>query len=283
MKFVESLPPQLWALTNREQMTVASDWDDDTWQVHLDGYLSLLQHASHDGFERSPTHLMEQALQFVRADAMETFSFDAATRNEVEKAILLLHILKLRLRVIVEDFCRLTQSVMRPRKLDMQRLRFLLQRLLDDLALLPTTSPSIHIVSRTAQVEHATLRVVAGGMLIECGHILDSTGAFGTSCEYAKLSSSTRAATSEISGITAALDPGIGPKCMATVVRGHDVSQVAIASTPMSAMWPLFAAGVWSSSCFDSGQRVQAREALFQIGKHCHIPRALHLVRLSSP
>jgi hypothetical protein len=264
-------------------MTVASDWDHDTWQVHLDGYLSLLQHASHDGFERSPIHLMEQALQFVRADTVETFSFDAATRNDQEKAVLLLHILKLQLRVIVEDYCKLTESVMRPRKLDMQRLRFLLQRLLDDIALLPTTLPLSNIVCRTAQLEHSTLRVVARGILIECGRLVDGTGAFDTSRECTKLKSLTRAAASETLGITATLYPNLGPNCMVTVARGQNVTRVAIRSTPMSAIWPLFAAGVWSSSCFDSGQRVHAREALFQIGKYYHIPRASYLVRLSSP
>jgi hypothetical protein len=263
-------------------MTVASDWDDDTWKVHLEGYLSLLQHSCQEDTEASSLQLLEQALQFNRDDRSAKFSFDTATRNDEEKAILLLHVLKLRLKDLVQDYCRLTQNVTRPRKLDMQRLRFLLQRLLDDLGLMTSTSsPLTHIASCTVQLEHAALRVVAGGLLIECGNILDVTGEFDITRDCANLILSTRVAATDIFAATAILFPDLDTCGMVSVTHGRNVCRVAISSAPLSAMWPLFAAGVWSSSCSDIAQQCWAREALYYVGKNYHLPRALHLVCIS--
>lgn len=260
-------------------MVVASGWDEATWRIHLDGCLALLQQSCLEVIETASLELLEQALRFVRDDTNTDFSFNATTRNEKETTILLLNILKLRLRSLVQELCALMQSAIRPRKLDMLRLRLLLKRLLNDLGLLlPMSSPSTKNISCAQRLECEALRVIAGGLIIKCSNMLDTTGSFDTTRECAKLNSLTRAAASEIVTTTAVLYPSIQNPSMASVAHSSaDVPQGPIASTPLSVIWPLFAAGIWASN--ETAQQDWARETLFSIGKHYHIPLALHLVR----
>lgn len=171
-------------------MAGASGWDDDTWRIHLDGYLALLQQSCRAIKGTGVLGPLEQALRFVQDDTTGTFSFDTATTNDKEKVALLLNILKFRLKTLVNEFCTLTQCVVQPRKLDMLRLRLLVKRLLEDLSLvLPTSSSFIGCVSYANRLEYEALRVIAGGILMNCGNILDTTGIFDTTREYAKLKS----------------------------------------------------------------------------------------------
>jgi hypothetical protein len=261
-------------------MVVASGWDDNTWRIHFDGCLTLLQQSGQKPDGTTSSKPLEQALRFVQDDTISTFSFDTATRNDKEKAALLMNILKLRLRTLVRDFCTLTRGVVQPRKLDMIRLRLLTKRLFNDLGLvLPTSSPSTNCASYADRLECETLRVIAGVVLIECGSILDTTGSFDTTREYAKLNSRIGAAATEIFTITATLHPRVAYPDPASVARGNaDKPRVAISSSALSVIWPLFAAGIWASN--DTTQQTWARETLFDIGKNYHIPLALHLVRI---
>lgn len=260
------------------QMAVGSDWDDDTWKIHLDGYLSLLQQSQREIAGDNPLDPLELALQFVRDDTAMNSSLDTIVRDDKGRVILLLSILKLRLRNLVHDFCRLTGSEERPRKLDVQRLKVLLKRLLGDLKIvLPVSSLSGHAATGTIEIEHAALRVITGSMLIECGRILDVDGAFDTTRQYAKLSSLVGVATADTIAKSVMLCPGIGSRDVAIVTDDKiGMSGIATTSTPLSLMWPLFAAGVWASS--NPAQRGSARDALFYLGRHHCIPRALHLV-----
>ena len=258
------------------QMAVGSDWDDNTWKIHLDGYISLLQHSRHETVGNAPLDPLELALQFVRDDTAMNSS--TTVRDYKGQVILLLSIFTLRLRNLVQFFCRLTGSERRPRKLDVQRLKVLLKRLLGDLKIvLPVSSLSGHAATGTIEIEHAALRVITGSMLIECGRILDVDGAFDTTRQYAKLSSLVGVATADTIAKSVMLCPGIGSRDVAIVTDDKiGMSGIATTSTPLSLMWPLFAAGVWASS--NPAQRGSARDALFYLGRHYCIPRALHLV-----
>jgi hypothetical protein len=261
-------------------MVVASDWDEDTWRIHLDGCLVLLQQSCRDIQETVLSKPLEQALRFVQDDTIGTFSFDTTTRNDKEKAALLLNILKLRLRILVHEFCTLMRGVEQLRKLDVLRLRLLMKRLMNDLGLVfPTSSPATKCASHTDRLECEALRVIAGAILMECGKILDTTGSFDTTREYGKLKSSIGAAAAEIFTITATLHPRVAYSDTASVAHGNaDRARVAVSSTPLCIIWPLFAAGIWASS--DITQQTWARETLFEIGKNYGIPLALHLVRI---
>jgi len=260
-------------------MVVASDWDDDTWRIHLDGCLTLLQHSYQKVIETALLEPLEQALWFVRDDTNTDFSLNTTTRNEEETTMLLFNVLKVRLRLLVQEFCTLTQGTMQPRKLDTLKLRLLMKRLLNDLnLLLSTSSPSTKNMSCTDRLNCEALRIVVGGILIKCGNMLDTTGSFDTTREYAKLNSLVRAAVSGIFTTIAALYHSIQHPGTASIAHGNvDESQASIASTPLSLIWPLFAAGIWASN--EAAQQNWARETLFSIGKHYHIPLALHLVR----
>jgi len=261
-------------------MVVASEWDEYTWRIHLDGYLALLQPSCQEANGTALLKPLEQALRFVRNGTIENFSFDTATTNDKEKVALLTNILKLRLRTLVQEFCTLTRGVVQPRRLDMLRLQLLTKRLLNDLDLvLPTNSPSTNCVSRADRLECEALRVIAGSILITCGNILDTTGSFDTTRKYAKLNSFVEAAATDIFTMTATLHPRVAHLDSASVTHDNgDVPQVAIASTPLSVIWPLFAAGISASS--DITKQTWARETLFDIGRHYQIPLALHLVRI---
>lgn len=260
-------------------MVVASGWDEDTWRIHLDGCLALLQQSCQGNDVMASLESLEQALRFVRDDANTNFSLDTITRNEKETAVLLLDILKIRLRWLVQEFCKLTQSAIQPRKLDMLRLRLIMKRLLNDLGLLlPTSSRSTNDMSYTQRLDCEALRVIVGGILIKCGTMLDTTGPFDATREYAKLNSLIRAAANEIFTMTAALYPWIQHSDMGGVAHGNtEMPQTSIVSTPLSMVWHLFAAGIWASN--EIVQQNWARETLFSVGQHYHIPLALHLVR----
>ena len=261
-------------------MVVASGWDEDTWRIHLDGCLTLLQQSSQEVNGTAPLKPLEQALRFVRDDTIGTFSFDTATTNDKEKVVLLVNILKLRLRALVQEFCTLTRSIVQPRKLDVLRLRLLMKQLLSDFDLvLLTSAPSTNCVPCADRLECEALRVIAGSILMNCGKILDTTGSFDTTREYAKLNSVIEAAATKIFTMTAALRPRVAHPDTASVVHDNvDVPQVVIATTPLSVIWPLFAAGIWASG--DVRKQTWARETLFDIGRHYQIPLALHLVRV---
>lgn len=135
-------------------MVVASGWDEDTWRIHLDGCLTSLQQSCQEVIRTDSLQSLEQALRFIRDDTNIAFSLDSTIRNEKETAVLLLNILKVRLRSLVWEFCRLTQNVIQPRKLDMLRLRLLMKRLLNDLGLLlPTSSRSNNDMSCTQRLD----------------------------------------------------------------------------------------------------------------------------------
>jgi hypothetical protein len=261
-------------------MVVASGWDEDTWRMHLDGCLTLLQQSCQETIGTAFLEPLEQALRFVRNDTTGDFSFDMATTNDKEKIALLMNILKLRLRTLVHEFSKLTRGIAQPRKLDMLRLRLLTKRLSNDLGLvLPTSSSSTDRVSCADRLECEALRVVAGVIIIACGNILDTTGSFDTTREYAKLNSFIGAAATEIFTMTATLYPRVAHPDTASVAHDNtNVPRVTIASTPLSVIWPLFAAGIWASS--DTKKQTWARETLFDIGRHYRIPLALHLVRI---
>lgn len=260
-------------------MVVVSGWDEDTWRIHLDGCLALLQQSCKKINVMATLQPLEQALRSVRDDASTMFSLGTTTSNEKETTILLLNVLKVRLRSLVQEFCALVQSTMRPRKLDMLRLRLLVKRLLNDLGLLLSrSSPYTKNMSCTDRLDCEALRIVAGEILIYFGNILDTTDSFDTTREYAKLNSLIRAAANEIFTMTTALYPSTKHPNMTSITHSSvDVPQDSIASTPLSLLWPLFAAGIWVRN--DIAQQDCARETLFSFGQHYHIPLALHLVR----
>jgi hypothetical protein len=261
-------------------MVVASGWDEDTWRIHLDACLTLLQQSCHEASGTAFLEPLEQALRFVRNDTIGNFSFDTATTNDKEKIALLMNILKLRLRTLVHEFSKLTRGIAQPRKLDMLRLRLLMKRLSKDLGLvLPMSSSPTNCVSCADRLECEALRVVAGGILIACGNTLDTTGSFDTTREYAKLNSFIGAAATEIFTMTATLHPRVAPLDTANIAPDNtDAPRASTALTPLSVIWPLFAAGIWASS--DTEKQTWARETLFDIGRHYQIPLALHLVRI---
>ena len=246
---------------------------------HLDSCLTLLPQSCQEVIRIASLQPLEQALRFVRDDTNTAFSLDTTIRSEKEKAVLLLNILKVRLRSLVLEFCTLTQSTTQPRKLDMLRLRLFMKRLLNDIGLLlHTSSPSSNNMSCNQRLDCEALRMIAGGILITCGNMLDTTGSFDTTREYAKLNSLIRAAANEIFTMAAALHPRIQHSDIGNVAHSNtDLPQVSTASTPLSIILPLFAASIWASS--EAAQRNWAREILFSITKYYHIPLALHLVR----
>lgn len=205
-------------------MVVASEWDEDTWCIHLDGYLTLLQQSCRELKGTALSNPLEQALRFIQDDTSGTFSFDTTTRNDKEKIALLLNIFKLRLRTLINEFCTLTRGVVQPRKLDMLRLRLLMKRLLNDLGLvLPTSPQPTNCLPGADQLECEALRVIIGDLLKKCGNILDTTGSFDTTRECAKLDSCIGLATTEIFRMTATLHPQVAHPGTASIAHGNAV------------------------------------------------------------
>lgn len=62
------------------QMVVASSWEEDTWRIHLDGCLALLQQSCSGTDGIAALKPLEQALRFVQGDTTGNFSFDSTLR-----------------------------------------------------------------------------------------------------------------------------------------------------------------------------------------------------------
>lgn len=260
-------------------MAVSSDWEDVTWRTHLDAYLTMLRQASQLSNDRSRESSLAQALRFVDDKDNCQLSFNDPTRTDSEMAELLLDVSKFRLSRMSQELTRLFRGVSRPRKLDVQKLRFSVKRIhADVLSVSGLVSSSESKASKAFQIEHAAVRILTAGLLIECGDYLHSAEAFHRTREYIDLASSISLASAIICESIRDLLPAT---CSASraMICGSQTEALLPPSllSALSAMWPLFI--VHSTKSQEQARRDWAEQTLYIIGKDARVPKALHLVR----
>jgi hypothetical protein len=259
-------------------MTVASDWDDTTWQTHLDGYLSMLSQSGQHTTYKPEDSILVQALSCVGEDGSVHFFQSDGTTNELEEAALLLEASKLRLRSLARELCMLLQCATPPRKLDVHKLQYSVRQVYADLCLMkPAGSLGNTDLACTTTIEFAAVIIVAAGILIQSGQFLHATGLFNTTRQCTKLKSSISVAADQICASVAAMHSTV--VCADTIDPIRGSSRLPLAATIMDALsviWPLFVVGTTANN--DDTHRVWAQKLLLTLGNNARIPKAFHLV-----
>jgi hypothetical protein len=259
-------------------MTVASNWDDTTWQTHLDGYLSILSQSRQQPTGKAQDSMLAQALECAGDDATVQQFHSSGTMADIDKVTLLLDISKLRLRTLARKLCMLLQGVTPPRKLDVQKLQSSVKQVYADLQLGTfAESPRKTVIAHRTNIDIAAVRVIAASILIQCGQFLHPTGLFNTTRQNTKLNSSIRTAMYQIRATTDAM-------CLSamfpdTVDADHRPTRGSVTTTVMDALsviWPLFVVGTIANTA--GTHRTWAHNLLLTLGNKARIPKALHLV-----
>jgi hypothetical protein len=266
----------MWLI--EEQMTVASDWDDTTWQTHLDGYLGILSSSRQRTTGKARDSILTQALECAGDDATAQHYHSYGTMANIDKATLLLDVSKLRLRSLAQKLCMLLQRATPPRKLDVQKIQSSVKQIHADLLLITSVkSPGKSNLACTTVIEVAAVRVIAAGILVQCGQFLRATGLFNATRMYTKLTSSICVAADQICTTVAAMRLAV--VCPDTIDSNRGSTRPPLAATvvdALSVIWPLFVVGTTAHT--DDTHRTWARNILLTLGDNARIPKAFHLV-----
>jgi hypothetical protein len=258
-------------------MTVASDWEDVTWQTHLDGYLSILSESGHQN-GKAQDSMLAQALGRAGDDATIQHFHSYGNMADIDKAMLLLDVSKLRLMSLARKLCMLLHGATPPRKLDVQKLQSSVKPIYADLLLItPAESLGKTDLACTTTIEVAAVRVIAASILIQCGQFLHATGLFDTTRQCTKLTSSIRVAADQISTTVAAMR--LTAVCPDTIDFNRGSSRLPLAATVMDALsviWPLFVVGTTANT--GNTHCAWAQKLLLTLGNNARIPKAVHLV-----
>jgi hypothetical protein len=244
------------------QMTVSSDWEDNTWRIHLDAYFAMLRQTSQAPTDKSRESSLLQALQFVYDNNKRQLSLNYPSKSDTETTELLLDICKLRLSNIAQDLAGDFKRGPQPRKLDIRKLRLSVKHLYADvLSVCRLISPS----ESRLLIEHAAVQILAASLLIELGEYLHPAEALHSTREYAGLTSSISLASVAIRKSVSDLLP-----------RGDNLHISSIADA-VSAMWPLTV--VLAARNQEQAMQDWAGQVLYRVGQEARVPKALHLVR----
>ena len=260
-------------------MTVSSDWEDITWQTHLDAYLTMLRQSPRRTAGSSRESVLAQALQHIDEKDTNQPSMNDPLKTDSEMAQLLLAVSKFRLRKIAHELAEIFKKASKPRKLDIQKIRLSVKHVYADLLSMSglISSPS-QDVSSTSRIEHAAVQILAASLLIDCGEFLQPTETFHRTREYTNLASSISSASAAIFQYVSDLLP-VTCKASPIVVYKPQTEKPQLSSiaSPLSITWPLFI--VRSAKTQETSMRTWAGQTLQRMGQEARLPKALHLVR----
>ena len=261
-------------------MTVTTDWENRTWQVHFEGFLSLLRHQS-QFVHGSARHLeLARALQYLGDEERNKFPVHGATSTTTCKAFFLLDVSTLRMRALAHKFDALMHGIARPRKLDVQKLRICLKQIVDDVSSVSQIFLPEAVGDIPRSIQPAALTILASWLLLHCVDFLH--GARSSSRERTRCLSFMSRATTIIHVKVAELYTNTVDL---TLRDGNDtqsdISLQASMRDGLAVMWPLFAVCIASSIQLQPHE--WARQSLSHTGAHARIPMALHLVRSPCP
>lgn len=127
--------------------------DDRTWQVHVNGLLSILRQSS--SATASPTiFTLTTAIQCLNSQKQINEYVATPTMTSIDKASLLLSVAELTLKNIIDDMDELFAQSRAPRKIDIQRLRKSLRQIQRNLILVPPLIPEEDGPAKFLSQEH---------------------------------------------------------------------------------------------------------------------------------
>lgn len=252
-------------------MTVNLNRDDKTWITHLDGFLAILrtQGPSNNTTFSSLIHASQLVCQ--GHDAQMTPADDRATTRSI---MLLMDVAKLRLRQLIIDLNRMTQSKISGRHIDKQRVLVGLKSVQRDALLITSTSVIDRMSVRiTDQNTFRAIVIITADLIIQIGTHLETKRPF----------QSTRAYTKQRRSISEAVDA----ICDSSVRMFPDENENTNTFSAISrfgpavingvfAVWPLHAAAVAYGINEDTRRRIRAM--LWRVGTLVKIPIAMSLV-----
>ncbi|UKZ68163.1 uncharacterized protein TrAtP1_009198 [Trichoderma atroviride] len=277
------------------EMIVNLDPADKTWQTHLSGLLSILQQIPDNNIRFT----LVKAVRISDSVTNIHKALESSTVDGLQRACLLLDIIKLQLRKLDADLDAITSSSPRPlRKLDMQKLQVSMKRIRKHLDIFPLmicdrfSSTTVHIgqsgfypVSQTDKrsqnnftddafmiqwIQFYTLQIMTSAVLLKIGSFLHPDATYQGKREFKALSHIIQEAGEGICSITASY---IG-LCSQTARDRLEMSKIKTTQAFLL-IWPLFC--VSTAPGLTDGQQSWAREVLWAIGEQLSIPKALSL------
>jgi len=260
-------------------MTVSSDWEDIAWRTHLDAYLTMLRQLPRMTINRGRESSLAKAVQAVDDKFGSQLSFDDPSQTVMEMAELLLNVSELRLLNIAQGLVRLFKRVSKPRKLDIQLMRFSVKRVYADLLSVSALMPSSELqLAKAFRIRHAAVQILAASLLIECSEYLYSAKAFHSTRDYASLISSILLASVAIQTLVSDLLPTIWTASRTYLHQSQPEGlRIPSITSALSVIWPLFV--LCSAKIQKTATQAWAGQTLYRIGEEARLPKALHLVR----
>ncbi|KAF2736015.1 hypothetical protein EJ04DRAFT_562785 [Polyplosphaeria fusca] len=250
------------------EMLVNLDSEDRTWQIHLDGFLTLLRQRPSSCGTGQVAILMEALTRSDNSDTTE-ITLSNNLQDDLDKASLIIDIAKLRLKAVAHNLHHLVTATPYPRKLDIQKTRVSLKRVQRDISTVPSLLlATLRPDSIALQNEYRTIVVVLAYLLLQCGAKLQPTSSYEETREFQNLA---RVAREAVDGICASV------ACALAYPRERAFQRFDFRDcfTALSMIWPLTAA--LKGTGIDGERQEWIRGALWRIGEEGCVPKALSL------
>ncbi|KAM0262595.1 hypothetical protein ACHAQJ_001640 [Trichoderma viride] len=277
-------------------MVVNLDPADRTWQTHLSGLLAVSRRIS----DRTTKITLFTAIVISDLVTDVHKALESLATNNLEKAYLLLDVVKLQLRKLAAEMdAVVNNSPPVLRKLDMQKLRVSMKQIRKHLNLFPIIlrdsvyptmaaiglgrSPNANQTDKIPQSilagidllmmkwnDFRTLQIMTAAVLLKIGSFLYPDESYRRTREFTVLSNIIQEA---VDGIRSSIAYYTGLPSKAA----SDLSETSAIKTiqALMLMWPLSCASI--APGLAEHQRNWLREVLWMIGERCSIPKALSL------
>jgi hypothetical protein len=125
-------------------MIVNIELEDRTWQIHLEGLLSILsqQWLHHRASSMDSSGTLHLAIQICKSEGEVFRTLETCEMNSLGKAFLILDVAQLCLRPLASKVGDLLRGAT-PRKIDVQKLRASVRQIQKNLKLFPKVCPMV--------------------------------------------------------------------------------------------------------------------------------------------
>ncbi|KAK9780167.1 putative Zn(2)-C6 fungal-type domain-containing protein [Seiridium cardinale] len=285
------------------EMSVNLESNDKTWQIHLDGLLTILQsrpRITNTRAEYEVSSSLIAAVEIFNCSANIWHSLAGFSISDSGKGWLAINLVVLQLRKLVTEFDVLFGRTSSPRKIDMQKLRKSFREVNQNLALLPSIinprltelktiygpgqgpdmspegtpkhppflddccqEPYSDAICTLIWNEYRTALIITSSVLLRTGAYLHSGSNYKQTKEYRDLSQTIHHAVDSICGSLPAHSPKTTLDQPVAILHG------------LLFLWPLHCAS--GAPGIAESQREWIRGILLSIGMQTHIPKALAL------
>lgn len=258
------------------QMIVSCDDADVTWQIHLDGFLAMLEQPPSASLDANMPSLWRAASHLCSSDHLSA-SFELAAVDDIERACLLLDIAKLRLRRLLVDVKQSNRFSLPLTDLQSRKLRVQLQYIHRGL-LSVTATLSAFEISPIAAVwnQYRTVAIVIASLRLDIHRSALRNTATDRTTGFSRLQESIHTAAAGICMSASLFETCYTPSRTET----DSALPPAVFADDLAMIWPLFCVSIAHGVEVKTQQ--WCRHALWRIGARSRLPKAFHLVGNSS-